>query len=181
MCSRIGVSVIKRRDQVLDSFLEDIRELYDNGGAFLSGFDISPDSVFDWFASRNRLSEDGLLDSLLLNPAIRNALPDIYGNAPQKIETGLAFYDPFMLDGVLLRILYYGGAYSKNEGDGRAEKAFAIHVCEAMFESRFGEVSCYLTHKAWSSWFKDVAWDLTVAVFDRRTRRLWILATTDTD
>ena len=90
-------------------------------------------------------------------------------------------YDQFLLDGTLSRILFSGGAYSSTRGDGRTEKAFALSVCEAIFGQRFGEVSCYLSSEPWTGWFRGIAWDITVIVFDRRTRRLWILAITDTD
>jgi hypothetical protein len=181
MCSRIEISPSNLQNEVLDEFLKSIRDSHDSGGAYLNAFEIPADPVFDWFASRDRLSEDGLLDSLLLSPAIREAMPDICGKTPGKTETGLKFHDPFMLDGTLARILYNGGAYFENEGDGRAEKAFATSVCEAMFESRFAEVSCYLTCEPWSRWFLDVGWDRTIVAFDRRTRKLWILVTTETD
>jgi hypothetical protein len=181
MCARIGVSPVPMQWEVLGEFLAQLRDNYNSGGAYFNAFEISPDPVFDWFASRNRLSEDGLLDSLLVHPVIRDALRCVFENAPQQIETELALYDPFNLDGALSRILYNGGAYSTHEGDGRREKEFAAEICQAMFESRFGEISCYVSHKAWSGWFKDIAWDLTLVVFDRRTRRLWTLATTDAD
>jgi hypothetical protein len=89
--------------------------------------------------------------------------------------------DPFLFDGSLSRILYNGGAYSHKEGDGHAEKAFALNVCETMFGLRFGEVAYYVTTRRWTPWFKGIPWDFTALLFDRRTRKLWILAITDTD
>lgn len=79
------------------------------------------------------------------------------------------------------RILYNGGAYPQTHGDGREEKAFALNIWEAMFGLRYGEVSSYLSGKRWTRWFKGVAWDVTLLIFDRRMRTLWILAVTDTD
>jgi hypothetical protein len=181
MCSRIQISSVSFQNEALNKFLAQVRQSHSNGGAYLTVFELESDPVFDWFASRGRLAEDGLLDWLLLNSAIRSALPEVYMRAPQRIESGLTCCDQFMLDGTLSRILYSGGAYSKIGGDGRNEKALALSVCEAMFGLRFGEVSCYFSDKSWTPWFKEIAWDVTAAVFDRRTRRLWILTVTDTD
>jgi hypothetical protein len=72
----------------------------------------------------------------------------------------------------LARVLYNGGAYSQRDGGGRAEKTFALDICEAMFGLRYSEVRCYLSGKPWMRGFKGIAWDVTVVVFDRRMRRL---------
>lgn len=181
MCVRIEVVPASPQLQVFDEFIKRVRESHRNGGAYLTTFDVGADQVFDWFASRNRLADDGLLDFLLLHPSIRQALPELFRHLPQRVKSELAMYDQFLLDGMLARVLYSGGAHSQSRDDGRAEKAFALNVCEAMFGLRFGEVSCYLTNKRWTRWFKGEAWDITVVVFDRRTRMLWILAITDTD
>jgi hypothetical protein len=181
MSDRIELIPVSLQVQVLDDFIAQVRQSHGNGGAYLAAFDVGPDRVFDWFASRNRLWDERLLDLLLVHPAIRRALPMLIVPFPRRIKSGLAMYDQFLLDGTLSRILYTGGAHWEATGDGRAEKAFAVSVCEAMFGQRSGEVSCYLTNKPWTRWFKGIAWDLTVVVFDRRTRRLWILAITDTD
>jgi len=181
MCRRIQLTPESVQMPSLGNFIEQVRKSHTNGGAYLVVFDVGADPVFDWFASRNRLADDDLLDQLLLHPAVRQALPNLFLPVPKRIESGLAMYDQFLLDGTLSRILYNGGAYSIGQGDGRPEKRFALDVCEAMFGLRFGEVSCYLSDKAWSSWFKGIAWDITVVLFDCRTRQLWVLVITDTD
>jgi len=90
-------------------------------------------------------------------------------------------FDQFLLDGTLAHVLYQGGAYHKPQGDGRAEKTFALEVCDAMFGLRYGEILCNPNYDAWTPWFRGIAWDLTIVVFDCRTRRIWLLAITDTD
>jgi hypothetical protein len=181
MCGHIDLTLVSSQVQAFDKFIKQVRESHSSGGAYLTTFDVGADQVFDWFASRNRLTDEELLDSLLLHPSIRQALPELFRHLPQRVKSGLVMYDPFLLDGTLSRILFRGGAHSQSREDGRAEKVFALNVCEAMFGLRYGEVSCYLSNKRWTRWFKGEAWDVTVVVFDRRTRRLWILAITDTD
>ena len=181
MWARIEVVPASPQLQVFDEFIKRVRESHRNGGAYLAAFDVERYPVFDWFASRNRLTDEELLDSLLGHPSIRRSLPELFMLSPLRVKSGLAMYDQFLLDGTLARVLYSGGAHSQSPDDGRAEKVFALNVCEAMFGLRYGEVSCYLSNKRWTRWFKGEAWDITVVVFDRRTRRLWILAITDTD
>jgi hypothetical protein len=181
ICGRIHLEPASLPALPFERFLKQVRDSHDNGGAHLVAFDVGPNLVFDWFASRNRLTDERLLDSLLVHPAIRQALPELLIPSSLKAESGLAFADQFILDCKIANVLYNGGAYGQTRGDGRSEKAFAIEVCDAMFGLRFGEISCYLSYEAWIPWFKGVAWDLTAVVFDRRTRMLWILTVTDTD
>jgi hypothetical protein len=164
-----------------DKFLQQIRQNHDNGGAYIVAFDVGANSIFDWFASRNRLTDERLLDTLLVHPAIRQGLPELFIPSSLGHETGFTLSDQFEFDGKLTKALYHGGAYAKAQGNGRAEKLFALEVCEAMFGLRFGEISCYVSYAPWTSWFKGIAWDLTAVIFDRRMRKLWVLSVTDTD
>jgi len=89
--------------------------------------------------------------------------------------------DSFLFDGELAGKLYAGGAYTRPNGDGRAEKESALGFCDALFGLRFSEVSFYSTDSAWTSWFGNMGCDWTAILFDRRLRSLSILATTDSD
>ena len=180
MCNRISVTRSELATETIGRFLERVRASHNNGGAHLAAFTLGPDVIFDWFASRNRLSDDDLVNSLIVHPAIPNALPDMHIPGSMA-DAGLEIGDPFLFDGRLARVLYNGGAYSIPKGDGREDKALAIEVCDAIFGLRFGEVSLLESFQAWTPWFKGIAWDLTAVLFDRRTRRLFILAITDTD
>jgi hypothetical protein len=177
MCKKISLSPVALRSDALDRFLERVRKSHHNGGAHFAAFVVGPDLVFDWFASRNRLSDEQLIDSLIVHPTIRDALPEI--QIPRsKIETGLEMSDPSLLDGRLAYILYYGGAAV---GDGREDKDLALAVCDAIFGLRYGELSLTESFQAWTPWFKGIAWNTTVVGFDQRFRRLSVLAITDTD
>ena len=181
MCRRVELRRLSVPNDPFDRFLSAVRKKYDNGGAGIGVFDVGADPVFDWFASRNRLWEDRLLDWLVLNPTIVEAFPELQIPSELRGVNGFATFDQFLLDGTLANILYHGGAYSEATGDGRNEKQFALEVCDAMFGLRYGEIICSVNYSAWTPWFKGIAWDLTVLVFDKRFRKLWMLATTDTD
>src|SRR5207247_5377248 len=136
-------------------------------------FDVLPDTIFDWFAARNRLADEELIDTLITHPSIRAALDEV-AIPETKPSTGLALADPFLLDGKFARCLYAGGAYWNAEGDGNASKTLALDVCDAMFGMRYGEVALCESFEAWTPWFQGIAWDLTEVVFDRRLRTLWV-------
>lgn len=185
MWTRVALTSVSLPSEPFGKFIEQIRRSHDNGGAYLVAFDVGPDPVFDWYASRNRLFEDGVLAGFVTHPVVREALPEL--KIPKSIQpaetcnTGFRMFDQFLLDGTLAHVLYQGDAYHSSQGDAKAEKAFALEVCEAMFGLRYGEISCIPNYDRWTSWFKGIAWDLTIVVFDRRTRRIWLLVVTDTD
>jgi hypothetical protein len=180
MTQRIGLDPVNLPEKPFNDFLLSLRESHSNGGAHIAAFDVGPGDVFDWFASRNRLSEDGLIDSLITRPSIRTTLDQIA--IPEiKPSIGLSGSDPFLLDGRLAHCLHYGGAYWNSESDGKPSKTLALEVCDAMFGMRYGEVSLCESYEAWTPWFHEIAWDLTAVVFDRRLRRLWVFVITDTD
>lgn len=95
--------------------------------------------------------------------------------------SGFQMTSSFLFDGQLAQVLYSGGAYTKSIGDGRIEKENSLAFCDAVFGSRFSEISCFSSHSAWTPWFQGIAWDWTAVLFDRRRRELALLAVTDTD
>jgi hypothetical protein len=180
MCCRIGLTPAGLPDEPFGEFLRALRKSHKFGGAHLVAFEVPPDNVFDWFASRNQLSEESLIDSLLSHPAIRQALPDL--KIPEaKAKSGLSLANPFLLDARFAHALHYGGAYWEPPDKGKSAKTLAVKVCESMFDLRYGEIVLLESSDAWTPWFGDIAWDHTAVVFDPQLRRLWLFAGTDTD
>jgi hypothetical protein len=181
MCSRVQLTQVLPTNEPFKVFAESINNSHRNGGLQLAGFEVGFNIVFDWFASRNRLTEFDVLDRLLVRPTIREAIPDLAIPESFADGTGFALSTSFTLDGDFAHSLYHGGAYHKQTGDGRMEKELAVRVCDAMFGLRYGEVNRYTSSQMWTPWFRGIAWDRSDVLFDRRLRRLWIVAMTDTD
>jgi hypothetical protein len=229
MCQQVSLKIRSLIDPRLNSVLDRIRETHANGGALFASFNVGPSKAFDWFASRGRLLEFGILRQLLDRVEVRSALPAlgiqpsrpedpafvvrrlgeiIKSESPGGImnsespgfeflrdhgfrddyEVGDAEYDgnfrvtsSFLFDGELAQELYYGGAYTSPEGDGKAEKEASLAFCEALFGLRLSEVWYYSSHSDWTPWFQNVTGDWTAILFDRRVRALSILAVTDSD
>jgi hypothetical protein len=75
ICQQVPLEIRSLNDPRLTSVLDRIRETHANGGALFASFHVGPGDVFDWFASRNRLLEFGVLRQLLDRVEVRSALP----------------------------------------------------------------------------------------------------------
>lgn len=191
MCRLVPLAQIPVNETNLVSTIQEICGSHTNGGAFLAAFEVGTNSDFDWFASRNRLLEFDILPLLLARTEVRDALPTLkipdfcidWSRASScESANGFEMSDSFKFDGKLSQVLFYGGAYTScADRDGRAEKEAALRFCDTAFGMRFSEVSYYRSYSAWTHWFGEIAWDWTAVLLDRRLRKLWILAVTDSD
>lgn len=193
MCKQVDLTIDEVRTESLTKVLESLRESHSNGGALFASFRVGESQIFDWFASRNRLAEFEILTSLLRREKVRDQLPELQisevatsgvDSQACSISTaeGFKMDSSFLFDGHLAQALYAGGAYdSKSRPDGKQAKQLALAVCDDLFEQRFSEISFFNNYDAWTPWFHGIAWDWTAVLFDRRTRRLSLLAVTDTD
>lgn len=77
MCQQVSLEIRPLLDPRLDSVLTRIRETHVNGGALFASFHVGSHKVFDWFASRDRLLELGILRRLLDRAEVNRALPDL--------------------------------------------------------------------------------------------------------
>jgi hypothetical protein len=170
---------VQIKSPILQEFLARLRKNYANGGAHLLCFEIGPSETYDFYTRRNRWSFDAHIDLLLEHPAILSQLTAIQATAP--VKSGLRQENSFLLDGYFAALLHSGGAYTHPQGDGHEEKELAINVCREIFGLRYGEISLDKSGMAWTPWFYDIAWDLTIVIFDKRLRRMWLLVITDTD
>jgi hypothetical protein len=75
MCQQVALEIRPLIDPRLDSVMNRIRETHANGGALFTSFSVGPNKAFDWFASRGRLLEFGILRQLLDRVEVRSALP----------------------------------------------------------------------------------------------------------
>jgi hypothetical protein len=77
MCQQVPLEIRPLIDPRLNSVLNRIRETHANGGALFASFNVGPSTAFDWFASRGRLLEFGILRQLLDRVEVSSALPDL--------------------------------------------------------------------------------------------------------
>ncbi len=77
MCQQVRLEHRQLNEPRLDLVLSRLRETHTNGGALFASFQVGPSEDFDWFASRDRLLEFGILRQLLDRDEISNALPEL--------------------------------------------------------------------------------------------------------
>ena len=192
MCRLVSLAQVPVNEANLVSTIQELCRSHANGGALLIAFEVGPNSDFDWFASRERLLDFDILGLLLARREVRDALPALeipdfcidWSRASMESANGFEENSSFKFDSKLSRVLFYGGAYPSCTGsDGRAEKEAALRFCDTAFGMRFSEVSYYRSYSAWTDWFGSISTylDWTAVLFDRRLRKLWILAVTDSD
>src|SRR5437868_2314025 len=85
MCQQVPLEIRPLIDPRLDSVLNRLCETHQNGGALFASFNVGPSEVFDWFASRDRLLEFGILRQLLDRVEVSSALPalEIHPSRPE--------------------------------------------------------------------------------------------------
>ena len=89
MCRHIRLTTLEVPAQPFDKFVTMIRMERRNGGAYLNVFEGGPDPVFDWFASRNRLWDERLLDWLVCIRQLLRAFQNYAFPIPQEKAKGL--------------------------------------------------------------------------------------------
>jgi hypothetical protein len=163
-----------------EALLDALRKTHVNGGAAFALFSLESSPEFHWFMSRNRWDEIEFPEHFLLSRAVAGALPDLCKD-PITESFGFEWGSAFTLAGELAQTLSIGGAYVKHEGGAGDAFAVADNFRRSLFGDRFDEVLVLKSHKAWSAWFYDIAWDHTWLVLDKRLSVVSVLAVTDTD
>lgn len=193
MCAGVALEPRKIESSVIDTVLARLRASFSNGWAVFASLKVGADSTFDWYASRNRLLEFEILQSLLHRKSVSEALPDLMipdegpssretGAGKTSNPTGFQHENQFLFDGQLAAQLFNGGAYSTpHRIEAKEAKQLAMSFCDALFALRYEDISLFTSYDAWTPWFYGIAWDWTAVLFDRRDRTLSILAVTDTD
>lgn len=191
MCAQVDLTVVRKSTDAVERVLNLLRNSHRYGGALFASFLVGESDVFDWFASRNRLAEYSILAVLLGRAEVRKELPDLLSTERSDgdpssgcsiVSTdGFKMESSFLLDGRIAQALHGGGAYGQSELDSRAAKQLATAFCEELFEQRYSEIVLFSNFDAWTPWFRDIAWDWTAFLFDRRKRTFAILAITDSD
>ena len=160
--------------------LDALRETHVNGGAAFATFSIASNPILHWFISRNRLDEIEFPEHLLKLSSVVTALPDLCKD-PVPDSFGFKWGSAFTLAGEIAQTLSDGGAYKRHEDGPGDAYALAEGFRTWLFGDRFDELLVLKSHKPWSAWFYDIAWDFTWLTVDKRHNKVSVLAVTDTD
>lgn len=164
------------------------------GGAEVVCLQLGPSPELDWFASHNRLDDIDFVSVFFTASSVTHALSELRLQEPlpsrkrRYCRTGWNSQSAFCLVGQWAMALHQGTTtffqteQSVSEQNERAAHMvkLADRMFEDLFERRYADLLVYHTPDPWTDWFRGLL-DFTWVVLDRRTRRLWLLALTDTD
>ena len=172
-------------DPAVDAYLDQVRAAYVNGGCLFGRWRAThyADETA-WFAARNRLEEYELLRLLFDSPAVRSDLSALkIPRTLDRVPGGLTeqWAGPLCLDGLLAAVIVTGGAYRRFEGPAARAKALAARAVQVLVQDRYEDFRLDTTDRAWTPWFRDVAWDSTYVLTDRANAEITVLCITDTD
>jgi|GEM_PF-667593 hypothetical protein len=164
--------------------LAEFRRIFTNGGAEFACFELPDDAVLHWFASRNRLEEMDFFRRILVTPVVRGSALQLKIPETITVDLELKTVFSFTLGGQIAAILRYGGAYTGggSKSSDRELKNIGDGFCESLFDDRYSEILVQSSGEDWSPWFHEIGiWNSTWFGIDKRLRRFWLLAVTDTD
>lgn len=166
----------------VDDYVDALSATRPRGDARLCCVRIPESRALDWYASHNALAEADFFAELLSSKAVRAGL-DI--DADPDLDPEFTVESALSLDGVLAEQLVHGGSKAYDEtidqqyGACAKAKRLAQGFTDAVVEDRYEEVTVHRTRAAWSDWFGEPWWNLTLVIVDRRYRWAWVLAATD--
>jgi hypothetical protein len=161
-------------------YCDRLSRLYANGGA-----------SFRTYRLTSRWTQGSEFDELsLITYLIKSRVPthpriiqDFGGyRIEESVNLGVAFKEihPYELPGLLAILLQVGGAYSPRVQDMERFDA-ALSAAREIASGDLNGVNVWISHQAWSSYFHDVAWDVSLVLFRPIDRLLMVLMATDTD
>jgi hypothetical protein len=172
-------------DPAVDRYLEQVQATHVNGGYLFGRWRATRYSdVTAWFAARNRHDEYETLRLLFDADVVRSDLAELkipreLKRIPGKLKEQWA--GALCLDGILAGVIVSGGAYRQFDGTATQAKVLAGRAVDALVQERYEDFRLDTTHRAWTPWFHDIAWDSTYVLTDRANAEITVLCITDTD
>ena len=181
MLNSLEITPYHSPDTRIDEFCRVIKSKYTNGGILFYQFLINGNKTFNFYATRNRLSEIDFINLVFSTYNFRTTAKELTEIQEIKKEYSNWATDIFTLPGELARLIFYGGAYS--EPDPFPDKAIRLSTdfINAISNGRYGEFNSWNLGGEWSNWFYNIAWDYSIFLFDKRESIVSLVCLTDTD
>ena len=172
------ITPIAQIDESLLAVADKLDETYCNGGTQLAQFAIEAPASVRWAMSHDRWNEFHFFDRFFRTEVVVAALTDLIP-VKQTVNDFKFITTPELIE-TLARQIQAVGAYSDPTCQHEAAR-LSNRFVQGALEFRFPAHSAWINWKPWSEWHYDVAWDMTILVFDKRRGVATILITTDTD
>jgi hypothetical protein len=170
----------------LDQYLQALAPTRANGGTVvcrLKATGMAEPSR--WFSTATFADEHEAFRGLLTSDAAGSAMPDVVvgevfppGQPPvfHQVTSGA-----LLLEGELAGMLSRGGAYVPYAGTDAEAKQLAAAAARDLLQDRYEDFRVFFSDVPWTSWFFDIAWDVTWLLVDDANHEVTIIVSTDTD
>ncbi|NUR05951.1 MAG: hypothetical protein HOQ45_02945 [Nocardioidaceae bacterium] len=180
----VGYSEVQLSGPGLRSYLDALAASRPTGRTILARFSaLNTDA--EWFGTQTNLRKFSAFRDFLGNPAVRAALPQLLAEDPLPIGTPPPFDEVpsgvLTLDGEFAWLLIEGGAYGKFSGTHAQAKILASSAVQDLVGDRYEDYRAFWSPEPWSSFFDDVAWDVTWILVNVRLREVTIFCSMDSD
>ena len=181
MWREIDFPLLAEDDPPLASFLDSLGCLYANGRAVHRRFAIPQHADFLDLVERGQLHDALFFGRFWQTKSVAAALPYPPDDPNLVGHSQFVWTQRVALPGILATALVRGGAYHLWDRTAREAMRLGLEAAEVLLEGDFERSTVFVSESSWSSYFFDVAWDLTVVVVDAKRRRIDVLMATDTD
>jgi hypothetical protein len=162
-------------------FIEKLAKVYTNGKVLHHSFRLPNHSVFNWYSSRNKFHEMGFFERFWLKPSIQTLIPQRLAPLNFYSKDVFEWSSPFLLGGSLAWTLSSGGAYERHQKGVNDAKRIGDAASDDLIASDYESPLLFVSHKAWSDFFFDVAWDHCWLLIHPPQNLIHTILATDTD
>ncbi|MCS1350908.1 hypothetical protein [Mechercharimyces sp. CAU 1602] len=165
----------------MDHVIKSIEKTHLNGGILVECYKVINEDIFQILYLSNDYQEN--LEKLLMLPDIKSSVPALNLNEGLQCRPDFKLCHSFSFEYELVCAIYEGGAYKKFDGTTREARTIAANFSDYVFGlgDKLPNIKAFNSFKPWSSWFFDVAWDISWLIFDMEDKKLWLICITDSD
>jgi hypothetical protein len=175
----LAVSVGTPATGALAEFLTILSGIYVNGAVVHRCFEIGEHPVFQWYWSRNRLSDMFFFDRFMAQPVVAEAL--CLESVDDDLNSKFEWLSPLLMPGYMAWALDSGGAYERPKMKAMQMRDLANAAVDQMVGGRYENALFFHSNTPWAEFFMDVAWDHTWILTQLEERRVHVILATDTD
>ncbi|MEL6795343.1 MAG: hypothetical protein AAFO89_00815 [Planctomycetota bacterium] len=163
----------------LSVYVNELIAEFDNGGVVYGVIEAQWVDEFAWCLRGGTLREE-FIGHAISSEASRAMFSDLVLGESLCISVEACL--GLELGAIMASRLYVGGAYTR-EGSRNQERDLQLgnDAARELLGGSFDDALIATSSVAWSPWFKDIAWDFSVFVFDRRNAELRFVCATDED
>ena len=175
----VKIECVQRNLEKLNEYTQSLGKSYSNGSVVAKVFSLKNDNI------DKEYTVEIILRSLLASRLLAHKVVVQAFNGYRTIDGFGEKQDfcemiPYELPGYLGSVIQNGGAYSSCKPDMK-NFYLGLSVALEISDNDLNNLYVVSSHSAWSSFFKDVAWDYTLIAYNKLRNEIVVLMATDED